>query len=92
MTEQTHTPGPWNAKDDIIHAPAVNDIAHVYGENLAEAYANARLMAAAPTMLDELRSLVYTNDTTTTVEKGVIYTTTKAIAKARAAIAAAEGS
>jgi hypothetical protein len=64
-----HTPGPWKAlpseTDDagFIAQPIVSDatkgtVANVYGGTiLAEPYANARLIAAAPELLQCLREI-----------------------------------
>ena len=63
-----HTPGPWtttirdgHAKGPrpVITAPAVDRVAVVSGSNGDDAmHANAKLIAAAPELLDALDSLV----------------------------------
>ena len=58
----SHTPGPWVAEGADIYAPAPANvrpyIAHcVYGPR--EARANARLIAAAPDLLAEVREAGY---------------------------------
>jgi hypothetical protein len=63
MTKQ-HTPGPWSleaVKDYLRHEDTGIDTEH------PEALANARLIAAAPELLEELRNLAqgladYAND------------------------------
>jgi hypothetical protein len=62
MTEAKHTPGPWAVDRDLnIYAgrPMFGTreaIADTYGTNkLSECDANARLIAAAPELLDALR-------------------------------------
>lgn len=59
MTNTQHTPGPWVAEPDALGEFSVSFkdgaiIADVYGRNPA----NARLIAAAPEMLDALQGLV----------------------------------
>lgn len=54
MTTKTgHTPGPWKAEAGYVKHGA-NLIADCYGEN-SDQDANARLIAEAPAMLDELK-------------------------------------
>jgi hypothetical protein len=86
-----HTPGPWT-KSEGSSVAALNfrgdpgrtrKIADVYagGGTLAERHANAHLVAAAPELLEALRTML-------------AYATTadsQAVAKAKAAIAKAEG-
>jgi hypothetical protein len=63
MTKQ-HTPGPWSleaVKDYLRHEDTGIDTGH------PEALANARLIAAAPELMEELRNLAqgladYVND------------------------------
>ena len=64
MSEPKHTPGPWEA-DESRAMTAINTAdKHVAMVNIshqvsiAEHHANARLIAAAPEMLDALESLV----------------------------------
>jgi hypothetical protein len=62
VSADKHTPGPWIAVDMIIHqsgsgkflgAVAVN---HPEGPTRGEAEANAKLMAAAPNLLEALKN------------------------------------
>lgn len=54
-----HTPGPWSADHDNVRTPADGGmVAKVAGDTDAQAYANARLIAAAPDLLAALRDLV----------------------------------
>ena len=69
MSEAKHTPGPWSfkvapngdcgimANGTGIFAEAFADIRHAHECNLDEALANARLIAAAPDMLDALKAM-----------------------------------
>ena len=60
-----HTPGPWTVytkvnsrrktADVLVRDSDQNDIAQVFGETRGEAETDARLIAAAPEMLDALR-------------------------------------
>lgn len=61
-----HTPGPWKADDLIVYSEDNMRIAncsrlrmHHARASDAELYANALLIAAAPKMLDALRSIAY---------------------------------
>lgn len=76
MSNTKHTPGPWiNTKEQgklFGSFNAVNDeankvtIAIVYGSNIEEAEANAKLIAASPDLLealDELLNCDYTSGT-----------------------------
>lgn len=62
-----HTPGPWSLKDDISLVvgpsadPAGDPVATIEGHP-EEAFANARLIAAAPDLLAALRALVEYED------------------------------
>jgi hypothetical protein len=55
MSESKHTPGPWNIGEDgdVFGFENSTCVAKVCGapENIPEALANARLIAAAPTLL-----------------------------------------
>lgn len=98
MSEAKHTPAPWLiAKSDASFVYALNDNgynrfwAHVTGGNLrraestlrAEVEANARLIAAAPDLLDALIEIVSADDAHELTQKH--------IESARAAIAKATG-
>ncbi len=63
MSENKHTPGPWSARKaahgpiDILAADG-RDIVTLYGGGVDEAPAdNARLIAAAPELLEALRKV-----------------------------------
>lgn len=72
MSEHHHTPGPWfhdlnDGHYPIVRAPSAWIVAKtdcslngVYIEDREERIANARLIAAAPELLDELESLSIT--------------------------------
>jgi hypothetical protein len=58
-----HTPGPWEAKRETDYVPAQvwaegRQIAEVYGESREVRAANARLIAAAPELLNALRDII----------------------------------
>lgn len=85
--DSKHTPGPWKVAGPIGAAIWITDessnnqIAAVYGKSqTAGADANARLIAAAPELLEALKEVVVISDREHT-----------AWIKARAAIAKAEG-
>ena len=59
-----HTPGPWTAKADDVRDARDRLIAEVWGalsdgHESGSAVANARLIAEAPAMLGELRTLAW---------------------------------
>ncbi len=62
--ETTHTPGPWTYKDDFElvvvpkNDPQADAICEITG-NPSEQFANARLIAAAPELLEALTDLLY---------------------------------
>lgn len=62
MTKTAHTPGPWraNAENDVIACdPRDTIICEVTGHpSLPAAIADARLIAAAPDLLNSVRQLV----------------------------------
>lgn len=60
-TKPTHTPGPWTfwngqieVSDETDQIAVIADI-HMWTKHFDEAVANARLIAAAPTMMSALR-------------------------------------
>jgi hypothetical protein len=68
MSEFKHTPGPWEIFDNDARYPGIDSASNAFsvvcfgdddepdygvqGQTREEAYANARLIAEAPTMLD----------------------------------------
>lgn len=88
------TPGPWKIGAAIhaatcpafhVIAPGIGFPAHVFGDTVAEAKANARLIAAAPELLDALRRYVDLE------EYSAPYSSSPMREAARTAIAKAEG-
>jgi len=84
MTENKHTPGPWTKDRNIIEDANGNEIARVSYERSGYVQANARLIAAAPDLLEALRYLVReaTANGMLDVEPAIIQAST-AIAKVR---------
>jgi hypothetical protein len=83
-----HTPGPWAATNDRVYADGVPICALSWGTGSvpgSESHANARLIAAAPELLDRLKRLVGIDWS----KGGLAHD--DALMQARAAIAAAEG-
>jgi hypothetical protein len=93
-----HTPGPWKtvARNypiadtgdydgcwEVLTGDPKKPIVQIWGDS-DEDEANARLIAAAPDLLEALRRLLDSGDVRDAAEKG-------ALAAARAAIAKAEG-
>jgi hypothetical protein len=109
MSEQAYTPGPWLVdKNDIRIRPAAPSpgsvlVAEVhYRENPQEAYANARLIAAAPDLLALAYALVDYHVGASHANRtgyadgcsncgGIPHSSTCHVALAQAAIAKAEG-
>ncbi len=66
MSKPTHTPGPWKQQNLSVlqeHSEGIGLIAHCYANeghdfDDAEAIANARLIAAAPELIEALRAFV----------------------------------
>jgi len=60
MTDNQHTPGPWRAKGHCIETEeySFNWVASVQTSNVPEWEANARLIAAAPELLEALQAVV----------------------------------
>lgn len=85
-----HTPGPWKVREDYAGAQSVVSadafLARVGPPNTEQAEANARLIAAAPELLEALQGLL------AAVEQGTLPGSGKAQDAARAAIAKATGS
>lgn len=96
-----HTPGPWRL-DSAMHAHVVDDEYHAIdagfnGDGFSllgfMSIADARLIAAAPELLETLREflLYFTSGNDVPVERATIKADSVLVAKARAAIAKAEG-
>src|SRR5574343_74706 len=92
MTEG-HTKGPWEIRegnDELWIGPEGQDAVAVISKQISDASANARLVAAAPELLAALKRLVVAAEMP---DDGIAARIAKAEAeaKARAAIAKAEG-
>ncbi len=57
MSQSNHTPGPWNYDGVVINTPDGMPV-HCKERSREELRANARLIAAAPDLLEALRVLV----------------------------------
>lgn len=96
MSETKHTPGPWSVRFDFVVQATSFDggrlvpVAQPYGVNSdgTDLFANARLIAAAPELLDALQGLV--KELSDSDDEGLIENAEPMIA-ARAAIAKATG-
>ena len=99
MSNQQHTPGPWkvvkteNKHRHVIYS-CVCKVTEINTENsfhdgigLGEGIANARLIAAAPELLEALRHMIYAVEDLTHGDAEDIM----AVKEARAAIAKARG-
>ena len=88
MTKQTHMPGPWSIKDgqDVIATTGGDSllIAQCHAGHAPERAANARLIAAAPQLLEALQGLIQFVD-----EGGPILPGAPLLNDARAALASA---
>ena len=67
MNKAKHTPGPWKATEKTVTAPETEDRlgldVRIYGGNGKDNRANARLIAAAPDLLEALQAFVkYADD------------------------------
>lgn len=98
MSESKHTPGPWIFDGDLVWAASIDGyVANTRtedmtsGENIAkrdaleQIEANARLIAAAPDLLDALKSIVMSAEIGNAAILGPL------LVSARAAIAKATG-
>ena len=94
--ETKHTPGPWayhNTPTPFIHVAAGGlPICQIYtstahGQSMGEQFANARLIAAAPELLEALKACAAVCAGETMNKRGLI----SALEQARAAIAKATG-
>jgi hypothetical protein len=83
-----HTPGPWCVKGAAIlpEAPSFNWIGSVQASNMPEWEANARLIAAAPDLLEACQTLATLLDTDDWIATGRL-----AVKQAQAAIAKVRG-
>jgi len=97
-TEQKHTPGPWVVDGDVIRGDqqrngsisvaSMLDVSYPYGRRAGESkHANARLIAAAPELLDALEACAAVCAGEVMHKNGLV----NALEKARAAIAKATG-
>lgn len=84
-----HTAGPWLVSETFAVGPA-GEIVACTPHNHSRKEANARLIAAAPELLEALQGLVRFTDAVR-VQVGMGKTQLERLAKARAAIAKAEG-
>jgi hypothetical protein len=82
-----HTPGPWNAEGKAICGDGVV-VAHTTMRGGQDWLANARLIAAAPDLLEALREIL---TLTERLAAGTRDETDERIGSARAAIEKAEG-
>lgn len=92
MTKAQHTPGPWKVEFSQISAPDEKKCIVQFGFNIREnpqAFANARLIASAPCLLQALKrwhefavNNGYTDEDFKTESTGWISETAAAIAKA----------
>lgn len=61
-----HTPGPWKATEKTVTAPETEDRlgmeCRLYGGNSRDNRANARLIAAAPDLLDACQAMIAWDD------------------------------
>ncbi len=98
MSAHKHTPGPWAVRYDyVVQAPAYEDgrlvpVAQPYGVNCdgTDLFANARLIAAAPELLEAL-ILLEAEMVASGNAGSVDFGWKPAIEKTRAAIAKATG-
>ena len=92
MSEAKHTPGPWQWTQHFdptisIYKDGFGQIARLYDSSAGTGKANARLIAAAPDLLDALKALTHSLD----VEDLVHDDQRSSFAAAIAAIAKATG-
>ncbi|CAB3919953.1 hypothetical protein LMG3328_05304 [Achromobacter ruhlandii] len=86
-----HTPGPWAVRYDyVVQAPSFDDgrlvpVAQPYGVNSdgTDLFANARLIAAAPELLEALEGLLAVSVDTTSDELLAMMAARASIAKAK---------
>ncbi|PJM66442.1 hypothetical protein [Achromobacter ruhlandii] len=91
MMTTKHTPGPWAVRYDyVVQAPSFDDgrlvpVAQPYGVNSdgTDLFANARLIAAAPELLEALEGLLAVSVDTTSDELLAMMAARASIAKAK---------
>ncbi|ERW09411.1 TPA: hypothetical protein P6M69_000560 [Pseudomonas aeruginosa] len=54
MSKKSHTPGPWVSRNNMVFCGKKCICSNVIAEDVAMSIANARLMAAAPELLEAL--------------------------------------
>ena len=85
-----HTPGPWGLDGNLIEGPDGERVACItaYSRRTPKQKANARLIAAAPELLEALRGLLNAPDPDEVEDATPRF---RAVMKAHAAIAKATG-
>jgi hypothetical protein len=99
VSSPSHTPGPWNiqfssgnnGQGGYVHRlqSGITIIQHLNGTTEKEIHANARLIAAAPELLDILKDCAGVLQSFEDQLKGKSFAVTDVLAKSRAAIAKA---
>jgi len=90
MTETKHTPGPWDCEEFVVTADDVGEPCYAYfsdGERIPTTKANARLIAAAPELLEALELMRRVGDDKFSLRTEWV----KAVEQVDAAIAKARG-
>lgn len=96
-TKVRHTPGPWryqeksDAYTHIVRGPDGQYIAGCGQDRTGECEGNARLIAAAPTMLESLKALVAETERCDNPALMGVGSEAEVMQKAKAAITSAEG-
>ena len=98
MSEAKHTPGPWQWTQHFdptisIYKDGFGQIARLYDSSAGTGKANARLIAAAPDLLDALEGIIgyFDSGNSVSVSQATIKASSDEIKAARAAIAKATG-
>ncbi len=89
MSKKSHTPGPWVSRNNMVFCGKKCICSNVIAEDVAMSIANARLMAAAPELLDALEDALNRLTSSLILLKCDDDFIKKETAKARAAIAKA---
>ncbi|EJV1460569.1 hypothetical protein N6B10_003496 [Pseudomonas aeruginosa] len=89
MSKKSHTPGPWVSRNNMVFCGKKCICSNVIAEEVAMSIANARLMAAAPELLDALEDALNRLTSSLILLKCDDDFIKKETAKARAAIAKA---